>query len=223
MEPHSGCTILESGNVNCSISIYNDRKIWKKSRNNIDAQIQQLRQKIEDLKEIRRHLKIKRPIQSAYEDLIDDKNSKEIYDNERKIINVYNTSMNIFENFTGTTTSESNKNNVNNFHKPRTSQNGNKNIEKIRPSRRKYDFLNIFPNASLYQSELQESNTTTKSVEFTNHHRHHHKLHTISDKIDESHLSFTLPSVTPQYEEMQNTTEALIEIQNKISGKVNYL
>ncbi|KAB0797399.1 hypothetical protein PPYR_08393 [Photinus pyralis] len=56
-----GCVILISGKVNCSNDIYQDRKTWRQSRHYIDNEIQRLRQKLENLKEIRRHLKYSRP------------------------------------------------------------------------------------------------------------------------------------------------------------------
>lgn len=56
------CIVLSNGNVNCSNIIYHDPKTWRRSRNSIDAQIHKLRMQLDDLKEIRRHLKEKRPI-----------------------------------------------------------------------------------------------------------------------------------------------------------------
>ncbi|XP_044730314.1 extracellular sulfatase SULF-1 homolog isoform X2 [Chrysoperla carnea] len=61
-EGNPSCMVLPNGNVNCSNVIYHDPKTWRRSRNSIDAQIHKLRMQLDDLKEIRRHLKEKRPL-----------------------------------------------------------------------------------------------------------------------------------------------------------------
>ncbi|KAJ8963758.1 hypothetical protein NQ314_005400, partial [Rhamnusium bicolor] len=56
-----GC-IIEKGKVNCSTVIYQDKKTWRRSRHRIENEIQELKQKLDTLKEIRRHLKHTRPL-----------------------------------------------------------------------------------------------------------------------------------------------------------------
>ncbi|KAJ8983355.1 hypothetical protein NQ317_003161 [Molorchus minor] len=56
-----GC-IIERGKVNCSTVIYQDKKTWRRSRHRIENEIQELKQKLDTLKEIRRHLKHSRPL-----------------------------------------------------------------------------------------------------------------------------------------------------------------
>ncbi|XP_017784747.1 PREDICTED: extracellular sulfatase SULF-1 homolog isoform X2 [Nicrophorus vespilloides] len=60
-ETTPGCTILSDGKINCSSMIYQDRKAWRRSRTQIDNEIQRLKQKLDNLKEIRRHLKQAKP------------------------------------------------------------------------------------------------------------------------------------------------------------------
>lgn len=55
------CLIETNGRVNCSTSIYEDEKKWKKSRAQVDLLIQTLKNKIVELKDIRRHLKENKP------------------------------------------------------------------------------------------------------------------------------------------------------------------
>ncbi|KAK9879427.1 hypothetical protein WA026_006494 [Henosepilachna vigintioctopunctata] len=57
----SGCRILGRGNVNCSNQVYSNRKVWQKSRHEVNNEIQELKDKLDKLKEIRRHLKHYRP------------------------------------------------------------------------------------------------------------------------------------------------------------------
>ncbi|XP_023311645.1 extracellular sulfatase SULF-1 homolog isoform X4 [Anoplophora glabripennis] len=56
-----GCTIIKKGQVNCSTVIFQDKKTWRLSRHMIENEIQKLKQELETLKEIRRHLKHTRP------------------------------------------------------------------------------------------------------------------------------------------------------------------
>lgn len=55
------CFIESNGKVNCSNIIYEDEKSWKKSRHQVDVLIQVLKNKIIELKGIRRHLKENKP------------------------------------------------------------------------------------------------------------------------------------------------------------------
>lgn len=57
----SRCSVTALGQVNCSSVVYNDFKIWKKSRDQIEMKIKNLKAELEALKEIRKHLKEKRP------------------------------------------------------------------------------------------------------------------------------------------------------------------
>lgn len=55
------CKIEKDGTVNCSQVIYNDLKAWQTNRLSLEDQIRELRTKLEDLKEIKRHLKTTKP------------------------------------------------------------------------------------------------------------------------------------------------------------------
>ncbi|VVC87975.1 unnamed protein product [Leptidea sinapis] len=57
------CKVEKNGSVNCSQVIYNDLKAWHNNRLSLEDQIRQLRTKLEDLKEIKRHLKNSKPAQ----------------------------------------------------------------------------------------------------------------------------------------------------------------
>ncbi|KRT79041.1 hypothetical protein AMK59_7246 [Oryctes borbonicus] len=57
----SNCVVHANGKVNCPDQIYHDRKIWKQSRHLIDSAIHTLKGRLEQLKEIRRHLKEAKP------------------------------------------------------------------------------------------------------------------------------------------------------------------
>nr|CAH7716993.1 unnamed protein product [Callosobruchus chinensis] len=61
-----GC-IITRGKINCSTVIYKDKKTWRQSRHRIENEIQQLRHKLETLKEIRKHLKNTRPLDESGE------------------------------------------------------------------------------------------------------------------------------------------------------------
>ncbi|EEB10875.1 sulfatase-1, sulf-1, putative [Pediculus humanus corporis] len=57
----SKCLVTSQGKVNCSSLLYKDFNIWKKSRDEIEAKIKNLKTELETLKEIRKHLRKKRP------------------------------------------------------------------------------------------------------------------------------------------------------------------
>ncbi|KAJ8670616.1 hypothetical protein QAD02_001875 [Eretmocerus hayati] len=59
----SKCLVLARGDVNCSQSVYKDPAEWRTSRKEIEQQIRTMRMQLETLKEIRRHLMLKRPQQ----------------------------------------------------------------------------------------------------------------------------------------------------------------
>lgn len=56
------CFIEQNGKVNCSDIIYEDEKSWKSSRVQIDLLIKVLKNKISDLKDIKKHLKEHKPV-----------------------------------------------------------------------------------------------------------------------------------------------------------------
>lgn len=55
------CKVELNGKVNCSSAVYKDLKTWHANRLSIEDQIRRLKIKLEDLKEIRKHLKESRP------------------------------------------------------------------------------------------------------------------------------------------------------------------
>ncbi|RLU16743.1 hypothetical protein DMN91_010811 [Ooceraea biroi] len=57
----SKCLVLPEGGVNCTDAVYQDPNEWRTSRRQIEQQIREMRIQLETLKEIRRHLMIKRP------------------------------------------------------------------------------------------------------------------------------------------------------------------
>lgn len=55
------CKVEWNGKVNCSTAVYKDFKTWHANRLSIEDQIRQLKIELEDLKEIKRHLKESKP------------------------------------------------------------------------------------------------------------------------------------------------------------------
>lgn len=56
------CSVNEHNEINCADIVYKDKKSWRDSRLYVNEQIRQLRAQMNELKEIRSHLKAKRPI-----------------------------------------------------------------------------------------------------------------------------------------------------------------
>ncbi|XP_029158423.1 extracellular sulfatase SULF-1 homolog [Nylanderia fulva] len=61
IEKSPKCLVLPEGGVNCTEAVYQDPNEWRISRREIEQQIREMRMQLETLKEIRRHLMIKRP------------------------------------------------------------------------------------------------------------------------------------------------------------------
>ncbi|KAF4522398.1 hypothetical protein B566_EDAN012981 [Ephemera danica] len=68
----SKCRVIGAGRVNCSRAVYRDSRVWRRSKQKIDEEINRLREQLEALKEIRRHLRHKRPPPGAHEPEEDD-------------------------------------------------------------------------------------------------------------------------------------------------------
>lgn len=78
----AGCVVTPTGNVNCSAAVYKDLPTWRTSKNNIDGAIRKLLAQVEALKEIRRHLRQKRPqdttsYDASVEDEVEDTDEEE--------------------------------------------------------------------------------------------------------------------------------------------------
>ncbi|XP_033207389.1 extracellular sulfatase SULF-1 homolog isoform X3 [Belonocnema kinseyi] len=56
------CLVSLEGSVNCSKMVFRDPDEWRVSRREIEQQIREMRRQLETLKDIRRHLMIKRPL-----------------------------------------------------------------------------------------------------------------------------------------------------------------
>lgn len=68
------CFVEETGKVNCSTIVYENEDAWRQSRTQIDMLIKVLKDKIMNLKDIKRHLREHRPanMTSFYDDVTDD-------------------------------------------------------------------------------------------------------------------------------------------------------
>lgn len=62
------CFVETSGKVNCSTVVYENEAAWKQSRVQIDMLIKVLKNKITNLKDIKKHLKENRPMNMTYDE-----------------------------------------------------------------------------------------------------------------------------------------------------------
>ncbi|KAI4464430.1 n-acetylglucosamine-6-sulfatase family member [Holotrichia oblita] len=184
------CIVHANGKVNCSDKIYHDRKMWKQSRHQIDNAIQTLKQRLERLKEIRRHLKHTKPT-------LDDKqrimNATENSTNVGLINPISNfdifststTERNVFENYTeeyidvNNTTTSTNLNG-------RTLRRRGKDKTRRKP-RLDLNETNIdYDRATLSMLDLFNLTTENSRIEVTSHrpirHNHTHRHHTTTRK-----------------------------------------
>lgn len=77
------CFVEPTGKVNCSTIVYENEKAWKQSRVQIDMLIRVLKNKITNLKDIKRHLKEHRPMNMTYDEENYENFSSSIEDVER--------------------------------------------------------------------------------------------------------------------------------------------
>lgn len=227
--------MLPTGQVNCSTSIYHDRKTWRKSRNNIDAQIQELRQKLEDLKEIRKHLKMKRPILNEFDDYIDndDEDSEESTHSTTEApdldMSQFFASFETSDNYTlpnltdnvskpNLLLSAKNKKRKHNNHHEQLNKDDITNSTRRRNKHR--NGMDVNNNTNLFDFNFQEPNTTSRPVQFTNHHRHHHKVYTsTSEPSTFSYTSVSSPPTT-SLEDVQSTTSSVLDVPHRLFHRV---
>ncbi|XP_059479591.1 extracellular sulfatase SULF-1 homolog isoform X2 [Neocloeon triangulifer] len=76
------CRVLVSGTVNCSRAVYQNSKQWRRSKQDVDAQIMKLKEQLETLKEIRKHLREKKPYNAPVEEAEEDGESEEDEDDD---------------------------------------------------------------------------------------------------------------------------------------------
>ncbi|XP_049950406.1 extracellular sulfatase SULF-1 homolog isoform X1 [Schistocerca serialis cubense] len=72
-----GCVRTSNGSVNCTNAVYEDPRAWRSSRKSIEERIRELKQELSVLKDIRRHLREKRPPQPSYDVSNEDEDDSE--------------------------------------------------------------------------------------------------------------------------------------------------
>ncbi|KAG5884439.1 hypothetical protein JTB14_023183 [Gonioctena quinquepunctata] len=152
----SPACIIERGKINCSRVIYKDKKTWLRSRHRIENEIQDLRHKLETLKEIRRHLKNTRPF-----DGMSIMNGSEL--NTFNDLSFHQHTLSVDESGNPSILRPMP------FDTP------------IRNNKRRRKRPNVSEEAENVTSTLASiifDGTTVSPPLFTNHHRHNHRLHT---------------------------------------------
>lgn len=163
---------IQKGKINCSTVIYKDKKTWRRSRHRVENEIQELKYKLEALKEIRRHLKNTRPPDEIH----NKPNGSEL------------------TNFNDLTFQRNNLNigmsNSPGLYRPMSIGN------KINNKKRRRKPINVTTEASSTNyvnynttdpENISSSTVATEGATFspelvTNHHRHGHKVYNITEK-----------------------------------------
>lgn len=231
--------MLRSRLVNCSTDVYQDKKAWRQSRNKIDDEIHRLRQKIEDLKEIRRHLKQKRP-QAETDEALDDemdenKTSTTTTTENTDTLNFNNLNTFDFDSIVNLTDDTSKVVDTNVSLETTTvksrgrHRNNQEERRKIVPevaevprvvTRRKYRPQNVseLSNTTL-QIDVFVTNSTSRPVTFTNHHRHHHRIQLTGSTTTEYQPSTGTESMDVV---AASTTEATRISTSETPNRINY-
>uniref|UniRef100_A0A6P7GJH4 Extracellular sulfatase SULF-1 homolog n=1 Tax=Diabrotica virgifera virgifera TaxID=50390 RepID=A0A6P7GJH4_DIAVI len=197
---------VQKGKINCSTVIYKDKKTWRRSRHRVENEIQDLKHKLETLKEIRRHLKNTRPLDdtdkgngtelNAFNDLTFQKNNLHV-----EVSN----NPGIFRPMPIGTKISSKKRR----RKPVTLPTEPKPIRTTTETTSTYatsygtsGYTNDFENVSATSPAAEI--TTAPSIDITNHHRHGHRSHAIT-------LRPTMTTTTPNV--VSSTRNRKIQIQ----------
>lgn len=178
--------VIHRNTVNCPTAIYHDKKTWLQSRHNINLEIQQLKQKLETLKHIRKHLKQKKPADDDNEEQEEDDDSEEVGISRSSSKNLDLPEFNELQVHLNPNRSVSRVNNVKLVNNTRIIKRKRKKPTDFenatsRPAKRRkiIHAENTTENEYISLSQLGKSELTThNSVEdFTNPHRHQHRLH----------------------------------------------
>lgn len=60
-DPEVGCKLSNRDDIVCSNNVFSDKQVWESSRNSVKHQIQRLRAQLNELKQIRKYLRNRRP------------------------------------------------------------------------------------------------------------------------------------------------------------------
>ncbi|CAG9860528.1 unnamed protein product [Phyllotreta striolata] len=145
---------VRKGKITCTNDIYRDKKTWRLSRHKVENEIQELKHKLETLKEIRRHLKNTRPPGA-----VERSNSSELSSFNELLFARGNAPVDIPS--------------KPNIYRPMSVNNSRFNSKK----RKKRPNFDVVPDASTTDVPNKNSTeTTTFPNSFPIHHRHRHKF-----------------------------------------------
>ncbi|KAJ8920854.1 hypothetical protein NQ315_015646 [Exocentrus adspersus] len=211
-----GC-IIEKGKVNCSTVIYQDKKTWRRSRHRIENEIQVLKQKLETLKEIRRHLKQTRPAEEVNGTMLSEFNELNIQHNVFPV-NV-GSSRDIPKPIPVEHSSRTGKRKRK---KPQDSQDQRRNSGELAIT----STLDEIENTTSTQRAVAVEATTASPSDHTNHHRHgHHRPHVTTENrvsVSTAAPSTALPREKKTTEAPKPRNDATIPIPTRRKVKPNF-
>lgn len=203
------CKIQPDGKVNCPIQIYHDRKSWRRSRHQVENEIQQLKEKLEKLKEIRRHLKHSKPLEGDEEEVanvtesVDSIGFNQVHVNLLPNYNIYPMQVEISDNVT---TKRAHDASSTTHGHPKRKKINEENQRQSKRRRIKFDsdsdsdnITNTDASTTSKSSTVLNELTTRSPLSNTSHHRHHHhhhKHHTTTTNYSEAVSPTTENSIT---------------------------
>lgn len=184
------CKILPDGRVHCPVAIYRDRKKWRRSRHQVENEIQQLKEKLEKLKEIRRHLKHAKPSEAEEAlnstDVMDPVGFNQLHPNlEANYNDWFPMSFGSYENTTTERSVDASSSTTTQSHRRKNINNSSENHRSSKRRKFKQDFENVTESSGNMQmtefglsTSGNFSEVTTKAPNQHRHHHHHHHKHT---------------------------------------------
>lgn len=222
--PTPECIILPTGRVHCPTAIYQDKKTWRRSRHQVENEIQQLKEKLEKLKEIRKHLKQSKPLEEIEEDTVDDIfNTTEPTDFNQLHVNLapnmyplYPVAVDIPQNMTTEKPQFLAVTERTHSKKRRPNEDTQRNHKRKRPKMvHEENASDVENNSNVTHGPavIQEETPTLSPDNSVNHHRHHHhhhhhhKHHTTTNYNEVSSEAASVSTARPSTENTESTRQ----------------
>lgn len=203
------CFVETTGQVNCSTIVYEDEQAWKQSRVQIDMLMKVLKNKINNLKDIKNHLKKNRPLNAKEddEDFIDSSSIEENLEKSEEVLEKVEESLKPLRRRTSKTTSHPHRH-QGNGHSRRKHKNNTSSEDNVYYTTENLEFST---SAATTESTTEES-LLTSTVSVTSSTRQPTQRH--RQKTKSPRTSTTTTSTTPETSSFSTILEFTDDVMN---------
>lgn len=197
------CFVEPTGKVNCSTIVYEDEHAWKQSRVQIDMLMKVLKNKINNLKDIKNHLKKNRPLNAKEddEDLIDSSSIEENLEKSEEVLEKVEESLKPLKKRTSKTTTHPHRH-QGNGHSKRKHKNNTSTEDNVYYTTENLEFST---SAAITEATTEES-LLISTASVTSSTRQSNQRHKQKTKASRTTTTSTTPetspfSITPEFTE----------------------